>query len=652
MNKKTRNTLIILFMAGIFLISAVNINVKPALFSLKIDDETACICNAYPRSNEFENKIGENVSKKCLTMSTPPDILYPYNPSPKPNVLETPDYFNWKDLNGQDWTTSARDQQDCGSCWAFAAVSALESIINIQEGTADLDPDLSEQYILSCLPKSGNCTGGSPYLAFQYIKSSSPEGNGINGIIPENCFPYQANDLVPCNQKCTNWQEELIPIESYGYWIPNDSFMDKERIKTQVMNEGPVVAHIMATDDFKEWGWNNHKEESYYAYPDYVSGSNHCIIIIGWKDETSIPQGGYWICKNSWGTYWGYEGFFNIEYGALNVDTTRIDWVKYDSSSFDWEPIAITSGPYQGGIDKDILFDGSDSHDPEGSIKLWYWDFGDGMSGSGKKVTHSYTKRGLYNITLTVTDYANKTDYTKTVAFIDTWIQRDTWCYNVKEININIENNLNFHLKSNINNLKLSVANDEYLVTYTGRINGDFEVASLQPPMDLSGRMFLVFANGTIDVDRTFQLKNLFLQLNGIFILKIEGFFIPIPLPFHLEAVVESDSILSLFNFPLEIGKIWDVSTTRIKIDCAFSTLIGTIKVPFQYEIEPGTISLSCTGKKLVTVEAGQYDAYEITYSDFIRIYYAHEVENIIKISGVYDENSFYAELKNTNFGY
>jgi len=49
-------------------------------------------------------------------------------------------------------------------------------------------------------------------------------------------------------------------------------------------------------------------------------------------------------------------------------------------------------------------FDGSGSADPDGSIASYTWDFGDGASGNGATVSHSYGRAGSYTVTLTVTD--------------------------------------------------------------------------------------------------------------------------------------------------------------------------------------------------------------------------------------------------------
>jgi large repetitive protein len=55
-------------------------------------------------------------------------------------------------------------------------------------------------------------------------------------------------------------------------------------------------------------------------------------------------------------------------------------------------------------IPKTIDFDASASHDPDGSIVAYQWDFGDGDTGAGKTVSHEYTSYGTYNVILTVFD--------------------------------------------------------------------------------------------------------------------------------------------------------------------------------------------------------------------------------------------------------
>ncbi len=61
-------------------------------------------------------------------------------------------------------------------------------------------------------------------------------------------------------------------------------------------------------------------------------------------------------------------------------------------------------------VGENIIFDASASHDSDGNIVSYEWDFGDGNTASGQVVNHSYTQARQYAVTLTVTDNGDLTD--------------------------------------------------------------------------------------------------------------------------------------------------------------------------------------------------------------------------------------------------
>jgi PKD repeat protein len=67
-------------------------------------------------------------------------------------------------------------------------------------------------------------------------------------------------------------------------------------------------------------------------------------------------------------------------------------------------PVADPNGPYTGVVGVAVMFDGTGSSDPDGTIVSYDWDFGDGSTGTGPQPQHAYAAPGVYDVTLTVTD--------------------------------------------------------------------------------------------------------------------------------------------------------------------------------------------------------------------------------------------------------
>lgn len=312
--------------------------------------------------------------------------------------IEIPDYFNWKNIDGEDWTTPIKDQlQDiCGSCWAFGALGGLESNIKIWEDNPNLNVDLSEQYLLSC--SNGGCDGWFLSATLRFIKNY--------GMIIEECLPYQADDTIPCESKCFDWRDDLIGINGYER-IPRGNIT---AIQEALVSYGPLPATMEVYGDF----YPDYSGGVYrFEYGDFVFG--HVITIVGYDNNWGDIDEGYWICKNSWGTGWGEDGWFKIAYGECQIE----DNVYYFTGP-NYPPLKpeTPDGSLSGKPDVDYEFSSS-CVDPEGN-RLYYWfDWGDGNDSdwlgpyeSGEIViaNYSWKSEGTFDIKVKTLDILS-TDY-------------------------------------------------------------------------------------------------------------------------------------------------------------------------------------------------------------------------------------------------
>jgi hypothetical protein len=72
----------------------------------------------------------------------------------------------------------------------------------------------------------------------------------------------------------------------------------------------------------------------------------------------------------------------------------------------DCPPVCDTGGPYQGIVGESVLLDGSGSYSATPCVPIvsFAWDFGDGVTGLGQQVSHTYSAPGLFTVYLALTD--------------------------------------------------------------------------------------------------------------------------------------------------------------------------------------------------------------------------------------------------------
>lgn len=198
----------------------------------------------------------------------------------------------------KEWPTAItpiRDQEQCGSCWAFSAAECLSDRFNIAE-KAKKQIVLSPQYLVSCDADNYGCDGGYLDLTWQFLEQT--------GISTDACTPYTSGggDSGTCPKKCKDGSAIKL------YKAKNAKQLSSvAAIQQDLMTFGPVQAGFSVYQDFM-----NYKSGVYVHKSGGLLGG-HAIRVEGWG---SLNGKDYWAVANSWGTSWGMQGYFYIARGT------------------------------------------------------------------------------------------------------------------------------------------------------------------------------------------------------------------------------------------------------------------------------------------------------------------------------------------------
>ncbi|KAK7604874.1 hypothetical protein V9T40_006060 [Parthenolecanium corni] len=138
------------------------------------------------------------------------------------------DELDWRDT---EVVSPVKSQKGCGSCWAFAAVAALESHHYMKTKERVF---LSEQNLVDCDNKSTGCDGGWASNPFRYVID-----NG--GIATEDNYQYEDKDGL-CRYKSE--LSSSVKVIDCRKLQPKD----EEQLKIAIETVGPVTVSLYATD--------------------------------------------------------------------------------------------------------------------------------------------------------------------------------------------------------------------------------------------------------------------------------------------------------------------------------------------------------------------------------------------------------------------
>jgi len=202
-----------------------------------------------------------------------------------------PNSIDWR-ANGV--VSDVKDQGQCGSCWAFSAVGAIEGQHALSTGSL---VSLSEQNLVDCATNYScdGCEGGWPDKAMEYVIH-----NG--GVDTEASYPYEGMDESCVYNKSTLGANisRVVQIE-YG---------NMRALYDALGSVGPISVAIDAESDFQFYSSGIFKSTDCSK-----TMLDHAVLAVGYG--VTLKNEKYIMIKNSWGSSWGMDGYI---YFSADID--------------------------------------------------------------------------------------------------------------------------------------------------------------------------------------------------------------------------------------------------------------------------------------------------------------------------------------------